>query len=265
MGEEEVLAGGIANQGLVVRIGDTVRRPVRASSRFVQTLLGALEAVGFEEAPRYLGSDEDGREVFSYIPGEVGVPPFSGFFASDAALCQAAGLLSRYHQAVASLDPAGFEGFCDELADPEGGGLVCHNDLCVENVVFRDGRAAGLIDFDFAAPGRALWDAAMAARMWAPLAHPDCRTAWPDGLDASGRLGVFARAYGVIPDEAEAFVEAVFLTHRVGRDFVRRHVAAGEPAFVEMWNNFAGSQRDALDEPWLEANRTYLIPAVASS
>lgn len=42
--------------------------------------------------------------------------------------------------------------------------MLCHNDVCPENVVFRDGRAAALIDFDLAAPGRALWDIAMTAR-----------------------------------------------------------------------------------------------------
>jgi hypothetical protein len=40
------------------------------------------------------------------------------------------------------------------LADPAGGTILCHNDVCPDNVVFRDGRAAALIDFDLAAPGR---------------------------------------------------------------------------------------------------------------
>ncbi|MBA2947798.1 phosphotransferase [Streptomyces himalayensis] len=33
-----------------------------------------------------------------------------------------------------------------DLADPEGGTLLCHNDVCPENVVFRDGRATAFID-----------------------------------------------------------------------------------------------------------------------
>ena len=31
----------------------------------------------------------------------------------------------------------------------KGGPIVCHNDVCLENVVFRDGEAVGLLDFDF--------------------------------------------------------------------------------------------------------------------
>ncbi len=57
----------------------------------------------------------------------------------------------------------------NELADPSGGSIVCHNDVCMENVVFRDGAAVGLLDFDFAAPGRPLYDLAQFARMCVPI------------------------------------------------------------------------------------------------
>ena len=50
------------------------------------------------------------------------------------------------------------------MADPDGGSVMCHNDVCLENVVFRDGRAVTLLDFDFAAPGRRSFDLAAFAR-----------------------------------------------------------------------------------------------------
>lgn len=50
--------------------------------------------------------------------------------------------------------------------------MLCHNDVCPENVVFRNGRATALIDFDLAAPGRAVWDVAMTARYWVPMLDP---------------------------------------------------------------------------------------------
>ena len=50
--------------------------------------------------------------------------------------------------------------------------LVCHNDLCVENVVVRDGRVVAFIDFDFAAPSDPLLDIAIAARHWVPMRDP---------------------------------------------------------------------------------------------
>jgi Ser/Thr protein kinase RdoA (MazF antagonist) len=40
------------------------------------------------------------------------------------------------------------------------GDLVCHTDLCLENVVVRDGRAATFIDFDQARPASPLFDIA---------------------------------------------------------------------------------------------------------
>lgn len=63
------LAGGFANAGSVVRVGDTVRRPTGAHTIAVHQLLAHLEKVGFEGAPRAHGFDERGREVLEWIPG----------------------------------------------------------------------------------------------------------------------------------------------------------------------------------------------------
>src|SRR6266851_6013170 len=67
--EEEVLSGG--NLSVVVRIGDTVRRPVGPWTSAVHALLRHLESVGFDGAPRVHGFDEAGREILEYIPGAV--------------------------------------------------------------------------------------------------------------------------------------------------------------------------------------------------
>jgi aminoglycoside phosphotransferase (APT) family kinase protein len=164
---------------------------------------------------------------------------------------------------VASFDHGAIDGWSEELRDADGDEVVCHNDMCVENVVFRGGRAVGLLDFDFAAPGRPVWDAAMAARMWAPMVDPRFRRAWPGGLDAVSRLGRFARAYGIGGGDAVRFVDAVFATKEAGRAFVRRHVDAGEPGFVEMWATYLGPERDAADTVWMDEHRDRLIEAVA--
>jgi thiamine kinase-like enzyme len=47
--------------------------------------------------------------------------------------------------------------------------VICHNDVCLENVVFRGGLAVALLDFDFAAPGRPTFDSAAFARMCVPV------------------------------------------------------------------------------------------------
>ena len=53
---EVPLLGGDMTEG-VVRVGRTVRRPVRPHTAAVHGLLRHLEAAGFDGAPRVLGID----------------------------------------------------------------------------------------------------------------------------------------------------------------------------------------------------------------
>ncbi len=68
----------------------------------------------------------------------------------------------------ASFDPSGYQ-WPRPIPARYRTGLVSHNDVHPANLVFRGGRAVGLIDFDLAGPGGAAWDFAAAARYWAPL------------------------------------------------------------------------------------------------
>jgi hypothetical protein len=54
---EVTLVGGMSTPG-VVRVGDTVRRPVKPDAAYVHGLLRHFERHGFEGAPRFLGFDE---------------------------------------------------------------------------------------------------------------------------------------------------------------------------------------------------------------
>ena len=136
---EVPLVGGTNNRGLVVRRGDTVRRPLRPTSPAAHALLTYLAEVGFDGAPRLLGIDDQGREVLTFIPGDAVTPPYPAWALTDDALRSVAVLLRRYHEAVAGFDTA-----APRLAG--GGtagvrrGLACHNDLNLDNVIFRDGR-----------------------------------------------------------------------------------------------------------------------------
>jgi hypothetical protein len=53
----------------VVRAGDTVRR--QPGRRFVRELLGFFERSGWGGTPRFLGVDERGREILSFVDGYV--------------------------------------------------------------------------------------------------------------------------------------------------------------------------------------------------
>ena len=99
MDQQEIpLAGG--NLSTVVRAGDTVRRPLRPWSAAVHGLLRQLEARGFEGAPRFLGIDDRGREILSFMEGEVGAYPLAPYMWSDEALVEVMRLLRQLHDAT---------------------------------------------------------------------------------------------------------------------------------------------------------------------
>ena len=111
---EQALAGGRQTHG-IVRVGQTGCRSLHERSDYVHALLRHLEAVGFDGAPRLLGIDEQGRELLTYLPGEVVVR--SPAWLSDARLDSAARLIRGFHDATAGISLAG---------DHE---VVCHGDL----------------------------------------------------------------------------------------------------------------------------------------
>ena len=140
----------------VVRVGDTVRRPAKASSAFVAELLGHLTARGCSWAPRYLGQDSSGRDVFSYQAGSV--PSKWRTFADEQLRAAAAILRSLHDMTVGSkLAPLG---------------VVCHHDPGPNNFVFRDDVPVALIDFDTAAPGSRSEDLGYMAWAWCLSSSP---------------------------------------------------------------------------------------------
>lgn len=63
------MPGGYVNA--VVRVGETVRRPVPQGADFVAALLLYLQERAWQIAPRFLGIDENDRQVLTYLPGWV--------------------------------------------------------------------------------------------------------------------------------------------------------------------------------------------------
>ena len=151
------LTGGDMN--VVVRVGDTVRRP--PEPRGVQALLRWYEQVGFDGAPRFLGVDEQGREVLSFVEGE---PAFAPVPCSDEVVAAIGRLLRRAHDAQAGFAPPADAGWLQRAeGQPE---VVGHLDLFWTNVVFRDGLPAALIDWEIAAPAPRTLEVALAATYW---------------------------------------------------------------------------------------------------
>ncbi|MBB4763133.1 aminoglycoside phosphotransferase family protein [Amorphoplanes digitatis] len=234
MDEEHRLPGG--NTGGAVRIGDTVRRAPGEWTPSVHAVLRHLEAVGFDRAPRALGFDDRGREVLSFLPGDVvGVTrPWPGWVHSDEALRQVAGWLRDFHAAMAGFVPA------PEAVWREGGawrpGLVIgHNDAAPYNAAWADGRLAGFFDWDFAAPVTTEWDLAFTAFAWVPLhaRHVVAAEGFTAFADRPRRLRLFLDAYGWT-GPSEVFVEVVRQRVSASAQGIRRTAAAGDPAYLRM-------------------------------
>lgn len=227
--QEEPLTGG--NMSRVVRAGDSVRRSAGPWSPTTQRLLAHVRARGVAWVPEPRGFDEQGREVLSFIEGEV-PHAMPAWVWSEAVLTDVARALRQWHDATASFDLEGAV-WQPEPRDPVE--VVCHSDFAPYNCVFRAGRFAGAIDFDLCVPGPRLWDLAYTAYRFVPLmppaddsgAGPGERSpfTWPAGLV---RLEAFLAAYA--DGGAPAYSQEVLL--RAGAERLRA-IAAWTDAFVQ--------------------------------
>ena len=263
MSDEQALVGGMDPAAGVRRVGDTVRRPARRSSPAVRALLQHLEEVGFDGAPKFLGVDEQGRDVLAFLDGDVALPPYPAWALTDAALASLGRLLRRFHEATATFDQASVKAWSHEWADPQGGPVVCHNDLFPENVVLRHGRVVAFIDFAEAAPGRPLWDLAIAAEEWAPVHAPGARLHHPDQLDGVRRVGLLAHAYGLGPERAEELLDVIVQERARQIAHVRAEAAAGREPWASHWAETDAEGRAAADDAWLRDNRAALLRSIS--
>ncbi|MEV6981591.1 aminoglycoside phosphotransferase family protein [Sphaerisporangium sp. NPDC051017] len=252
---EEALAGDGVTQG-IVRVAGTVRRPVRPFTATVQAYLAHLRAAGFTDAPTPLGYDDQGREVLSFVPGDVPGEPLPADTAREEVLVELARLVRRLHDAAQGWTPpedavwGGLPGRRNTDATSDGEPqVVGHRDYCPGNVVFRDGLPAALIDFDLAKPTSRVDDLANALYYWAPLLDPRDRSPAYADLDVPRRVALFAGAYGMTGRQREVLVPAA--ARMIGRFHVNMRAAAEvDPVFRRFWDEGA---RDRLPraESWV--------------
>ncbi len=218
----ERLPGG--NVGGAVRIGSTVRRPTGPWTGAVHDLLRHLAGTGLPGVPRVLGSDERGREVLTYLPGQVHDP--DDVTPSDTVLAEAAGWLRRYHRQVEAYRPDGevhWRGVTRRLRPDE---IVCHNDCGSYNWVVDADRFVGMLDWDLAGPGVPLDDLAFLAWSGVPL-YRDL-----DPAELARRLRLASDAYGGV-DPVDVARHAVARMTAAG-DRIAAGQAAGDPGMVAL-------------------------------
>lgn len=263
---EVPLPRGDVTEG-VVRVGGTVRRPHQAQSEAVAGYLRYLEEVGFDGSPRYLGRDRQGRDVLTYLAGDVAGDPPDRWAAADDLLASVATLVRRLHTASAGYTPPadavwrrGLVLLDPPIEEPVPE-LVSHLDVTPQNVVVRDGRATGLIDFDLAGPTTRLNDVFNTAMHWVPLRPAaDVWPTWP-GIDRFARLRRFADAYGLTDAERAAFTDCG--TAGADRSWRRMKASAEQlgGGWARMWAEGVG---DAIRgrQRWLADRRENLLAAL---
>ena len=195
----------------VVRVGDTVRRSQYPWSQSVHRVLEGLEAVGFPYSPRFLGIDDQGREVLSWIEGICGGDGYVegvvrgatvwAMVTTGAGLNRYARLLHEYHDAVSGLTVPDDVRWATREGQPGPGELICHLDLGPWNVVWADnGEPVGIIDWDYAEPADPLRDVAFALEWAVPFCSDEECLQWrrfEQPPDRRERIATFASAYGL--------------------------------------------------------------------
>jgi Ser/Thr protein kinase RdoA (MazF antagonist) len=237
--EEQVLGGGHVNR--VTRVGDTVRRQAGPWTPTIHRLLSHARDKGVSWLPEPRGLDELGREVLTFLPGDV-PHEMPAWVWSEAVLCDVGRALRQWHDATSDFD---MRGAIWNFAPPDPKEVVCHNDFAPYNCVFQDGRFTGAIDFDFCAPGPRIWDLAYTAYRFVPL-MPEA-SADPEHLHGeispfsravmAARLDTFLKAYGS-PDNAEPLEITRVLTAAADRleaiaTWTEEHVRANRVLALE--------------------------------
>jgi hypothetical protein len=211
----------------VLRVGDTVRRPMHPWSAAVHELLRYLADVGFPYSPRVLGVDEAGREVLSYLAGDSG-PAGWAPVVDEAGLVAMARLLREYHDAVQGFQPSVEANWAAHAGPPRDGELICHGDFGPWNLVWRGTRPVGILDWDYAWPNRRIHDVAYALEYVAPFRDDQECVRWlryPAPPDRRRRLELFAGAYGLT--SIDGLVDEVVDQQQRVLDRTRRLAADG--------------------------------------
>jgi hypothetical protein len=267
---ERPLAGGDVTEG-VVQVGNTVRRPVGPHSPLVHALLAHLESAGFEGAPRFLGIDGAGREVLSYIDGEVAGRPRPPWITDETRLASLGRLVRAYDDAAASFTPPPDVLAGASSAEPPGippapaypPEMIGHVDITPENVVFRNGRAYALIDFDLAKPATRADEMFNAMLWWGPLFDPRDVDLLLRHLDVPRRVRILADSYGLSGTDRERIMEVAVLRTRRSWYLMKLRAQTRGGGWQRMWDEGVG---DVIKrrEAWLDEHTATLTAALTA-
>ena len=122
----------------------------------------------------------------------------------------------------------------------------------------------GLLDFDFAAPGRPIFDLAAFARMCVPIDDDvNVLRLGFETLDRPLRLRLVADTYGLDANEKQELLQHLDRPMQGGGAFVQRRVDAGDANFIRMLKEMGGMERYERRLRWWDESRHLFVSALA--
>jgi len=234
---DQILRGGV---NTVTRRGEVVHRPAGAHTPTVHRLLTHLRSRGCAGAPAPIGFDPEGREIVTFMAGEVH-HTLTAALRTPELVASAGSLLRQLHDASLDFEPSPADVWM--LPPRAPGEVICHGDIAPYNCVVRDGRVVGFFDFDTAHPGPRLWDVAYAVYRFAPLHSPDNPECLGDPTEQAAMAAIFCEAYGVAPSRElndlliarlRALIDYISAQASTGSEAFARHIAAGHRTAYEL-------------------------------
>ncbi|HWX46625.1 MAG TPA: phosphotransferase [Roseomonas sp.] len=254
------LAGG--GRTSVLRRGGIVARETGPWAPSVHAVLKHLEDFGFEGAPRVVGTgfDEQGRELLTFVEGEVINPaPWT-----DEAIVALGALIRRMHDALESFRaPEGAvwrPWFGREVGTPD---IIGHCDAAPWNLVSRAGKPVALIDWEAAGPVNRLTELAMVAWNNAQLYDDDvaAMNGLPDARRRIRQVRLLSDAYGLSAAERHGLAYRIieFAAQSTANEVMEQGIAPGVEQAPRLW----GIAWQARSVAWLLRNRPALEAALA--
>jgi hypothetical protein len=175
-----------------------------------------------------LGTDDQDREILSYLPGRVIDTDADTERLSDEQIVSLVRWTRGFHEAVAGFTHPGPWRFFP-IREPS---LICHNDIAPYNACFAGDDLAGIFDWDLAGPSTPLLELAFIAWNCVPL----WRDIGPD--NAARRLALIASAYGeftatqilqAVPGRIQRMLDWIPAAAAAGDEGMANVMTAGEP------------------------------------
>ena len=159
----------------------------------------------------------------------------------DEELAAIARLVRRLHDSTTTFQPPSAARWQVLVGSPDGGDVICHNDLSPANTVWSGGVPRAFIDWDLAAPGPRSWDVAYALYRFVPLySDGDCARLEIPPRPRAPRIHAFCGAYGI--EATAGLLDLVERRVRALYDSARIWGEAGAPGWSDVWRATRGEQ-----------------------